>query len=87
MFYAGGYALARSRVVARQDGLTVVNGPRPAAEWNEVVAVSLRPGSPWAVLDLGDGTTVPALGIQASDGRARPARCASSAPSSRAALR
>ncbi|MEO5708527.1 MAG: PH domain-containing protein [Nocardioidaceae bacterium] len=70
MFYAGGYALARSRVVAREDGLTVVNGYRTRHfEWNEVLAVTLRPGSPWAELDVADGTTVAAMGIQGSDGR------------------
>ena len=69
LFYAGGYALARSRLVARDSGLTVVNGYRTRRlEWNEVLAVTLRPGSPWAVLDLADGTTVPAMGIQGSDG-------------------
>lgn len=69
MFYAGGYALARSRVVARADGLTVVNGYKKRRfEWNEVLAVTLRSGSPWAVLDLSDGTTVAAMGIQGSDG-------------------
>ncbi len=41
-------------------------------DWNEVLAVTLRPGSPWAELDLADGTTVAAMGIQGSDGdRAR----------------
>jgi hypothetical protein len=69
MFYAGGYALARSRVVAREDGLTVVNGYRVRRfEWAEVVAITLKPGSPWAMLDLADGTSVPAMGIQGSDG-------------------
>jgi hypothetical protein len=69
LFYAGGYALARSRVVAREDGLVVVNGYRKRRfEWNEILAVSLRAGSPWAVLDLSDGTSVPAMGIQGSDG-------------------
>lgn len=69
LLYAGGYALARSRVVARESGLTVVNGYRTRRfEWNEVLAVSLRRGSPWAVLDLSDGTSVPAMGIQSSDG-------------------
>jgi Na+/melibiose symporter-like transporter len=68
-FYACGFALARSRVVARPDGLTVVNGYRTRQfSWNEVIAVSLRPGSPWAVVDLSDGTSVAAMGIQASDG-------------------
>ena len=69
MLYAGGYALARSRLVAREDGLTVVNGSRTRRyDWNEVLAVTLRPGSPWAELDITDGTTVPAMGIQGSDG-------------------
>lgn len=64
-----GHALARSRVVARQNGMTVVNGFRSRTyEWNEVLAVSLRQGSPWATLDLSDGTTVAAMGIQGSDG-------------------
>ena len=69
LMYAGGYALARSRVVARAEGLTVVNGYRTRRfEWNEVLAVQLRAGSPWAMLDLSDGTTVAAMGIQGSDG-------------------
>jgi Bacterial PH domain len=73
MFYAAGYALARSRVVAREDGVTVVNGYRKRSyEWNEVLAIALRPGSPWAVVDLSDGTSIAAMGIQGSDGsRAR----------------
>ena len=69
MFYAGGFALARSRLVAREDGLTVVNGYKSRRfAWAEVVQVTLRPGSPWAELDVSDGTTVPAMGIQGSDG-------------------
>lgn len=69
MFYAGGFALARSRLVAREDGLTVVNGYRTRRfEWNEILAVNLRPGNPWAVIDTADGTTVSAMGIQGSDG-------------------
>jgi hypothetical protein len=73
MFYGAGFALARSRVVARRDGLTVVNGYRARRfEWSQVLKVTLRPGSPWAVLDLSDGTTLSAMGIQGSDGaRAR----------------
>jgi hypothetical protein len=60
-------------VVARESGLTVVNGFRTRRfAWNQVLAVTLRDGSPWAMLDLSDGTTVPAMGIQGSDGgRAR----------------
>ena len=68
-FYACGFAIARSRVVARHDGLTVVNGYRTRQlDWNQVIAVSLRNGSPWATLDLSDGSTISCLGIQGSDG-------------------
>ena len=72
-FLAIGWGLARCRIEARREGLRVVNGYRARRlEWSEVVAVTMRPGSPWAVLDLSDGTAAVALGIQASDGeRAR----------------
>lgn len=64
-----GHALARSRLLARDETLTVVNGYRSRTyDWNEVLAVSLHQGSPWATLDLSDGTTVSAMGIQGSDG-------------------
>ncbi len=68
-----GHALSRCRVDADEDGLTVVNGYRThQLDWNQVVAVTLRPGNPWAILDLSDGTTRSAMGIQGSDGnRAR----------------
>ena len=63
------YALVRSRVVATADRLVVVNGfRRREYEWPEVIAVHLPPGAPWAVLDLSDGTSAPAMGIQGSDG-------------------
>jgi hypothetical protein len=64
-----GHALARCRVDADEEGLTLVNGYRThRLAWQQVVAVTLRPGSPWAVLDLSDGTTRSAMGIQGSDG-------------------
>ena len=63
------YALVRSRVVATADRLVVVNGfRRREYEWAEIIAVHLPPGAPWAVLDLSDGTSAPAMGIQGSDG-------------------
>jgi hypothetical protein len=70
---AVGHALMRSRVVAEDARLVVVNGyKRREFEWAEVVAVHLPRGAPWATLDLADGTTAPAMGIQGSDGdRAR----------------
>ena len=73
LFGGIGYALGRSRIDADETGVTVVNGFRQHRyDWNEVVAVTMRGGSPWAVLDLSDGTTQPAMGIQSSDGeRAR----------------
>ncbi len=68
-FLAVGWAMARSRVEAEESGLRIVNGYRSRTfDWNEVLAVSLRPGSPWAVLDLSDGTTTSVIGIQGSDG-------------------
>jgi hypothetical protein len=64
-----GHALARCRVDADDAGLTLVNGYRThRLDWSQVVAVTLRPGNPWAVLDLTDGTARSALGIQGSDG-------------------
>jgi hypothetical protein len=63
------FALVRSRVVAEPTRLVVVNGYRRRdLDWAQVVAVHLPPGAPWATLDLADGTTVSAMGIQGSDG-------------------
>jgi hypothetical protein len=55
----------RPRVTATGDGVTVVNltTTRQLA-WAEVVRVNLRPGDPWVRLDLADGTSLPAMGIQ-----------------------
>lgn len=73
--FAVWFALVRSRVVATDECLVVVNGYRRREyEWAEIVAVHLPPGAPWVTLDLSDGTTASALGIQGSDGeRARTA--------------
>jgi len=69
LLYGAGYALARSRVRAESSRLVVVNGyRRHEYAWAEVLAVHLAPGAPWAVLDLADGTSQPAMGIQGSDG-------------------
>ncbi|WP_340383256.1 PH domain-containing protein [Streptomyces sp. SS7] len=57
--------LARVRVVADDSGVTVVNiasGRR--LDWAEIIQVNLRPGDPWVFLNLTDGTSLPALGIQ-----------------------
>lgn len=70
---AGLHALARCRVDATESGLVVVNGyRRRELVWAQVVAVRMPPGAPWPTLDLTDGTTLSAMGIQGSDGeRAR----------------
>jgi hypothetical protein len=71
--FAAWFALVRSRVVAADRSLVVVNGYRKREyEWAEIVGVHLPPGAPWATLDLSDGSTATALAIQGSDGeRAR----------------
>lgn len=62
--------LARSRVVAREDGLTVVNGyRRRRLAWSEVGRVRMPQGAPWPHLDMGDDERVSLLGIHASDGQ------------------
>lgn len=64
-----GHALGRCRVDAREDGLLVVNGYRSHHyRWGEVDRITLRDGAPWSLLELADGSTVPAMGIQGSDG-------------------
>lgn len=73
--FAVWFALVRSRVTATDAELVVVNGYRRRDyDWAQVVAVHLPAGAPWVTLDLADGTTVAAMGIQGSDGgRARQA--------------
>jgi hypothetical protein len=69
------HALMRCRVEAYAEHVVVVNGyRRRELAWPQVLAVSLPAGAPWATLDLADGTTISAMGIQGSDGdRARTA--------------
>ncbi|MFI1016979.1 PH domain-containing protein [Streptomyces sp. NPDC020965] len=57
--------LSRPKVVADDDGVTIVNITRVRRlEWAEILRVNLRPGDPWVFLDLSDGTSLPVLGIQ-----------------------
>ena len=57
--------LARVKVVADESGVTVVNiASRRRLAWAEILQVNLRPGDPWVFLNLSDGTSLPALGIQ-----------------------
>ena len=68
---AGLYLLARPKIVADERGLTVVNTVRTQhLEWAQIVRVNLRPGDPWVLLDLDSGEVLPAMGIQASGGKA-----------------
>ncbi|MFE1310283.1 PH domain-containing protein [Streptomyces sp. NPDC058755] len=56
---------ARVKVVADETGVTVVNiASKRHLDWAEIVQVNLRPGDPWVFLNLSDGTSLPALGIQ-----------------------
>lgn len=69
MAVAIAWALVRCRVTATNAGLEVVNGFRTHRyEWAEVVAVHMPPGAPFPTLDLADGTSRMAIGIQGSDG-------------------
>jgi hypothetical protein len=57
--------LSRPKVVADETGVTVVNiTSRRHLDWAEILQVNLRPGDPWVFLNLSDGTSLPALGIQ-----------------------
>ncbi|MEV6669563.1 PH domain-containing protein [Streptomyces sp. NPDC051162] len=57
--------LARPKVVATEDGVTVVNmATTRKLAWAQIVRVNLRAGDPWVRLDLSDGTTLSAMGIQ-----------------------
>ncbi|MEU6146462.1 PH domain-containing protein [Streptomyces sp. NPDC047081] len=59
------FLLARVKVVADDTGVTVQNiASRRRLAWAEIIQVNLRPGDPWVFLNLSDGTSLPALGIQ-----------------------
>ena len=64
--------LARSRVVARPDGLVIVNGYRKRTfAWSEVGTVRMPRGAPWPHLVQiveGEEERISMLGIQSSDG-------------------
>lgn len=57
--------LSRPYVAADENGVTVVNlTTKRRLDWAEVLGVHLRPGDPWVSLDLADGTSMNAMGIQ-----------------------
>jgi hypothetical protein len=75
LFYGVLILLSRPKVVADEDGVTVVNLTRSRRlSWPEILRVNLRVGDPWVFLDLSDGTSLPALGIQPGIGRAQAIR-------------
>ncbi|WP_344937831.1 PH domain-containing protein [Sphaerisporangium flaviroseum] len=62
------HLLGRLRVEADEGGITVVNAVRVHRyEWPEVLGVSLPEGEPWPKLDLADGSSVGAMGIQGTE--------------------
>ncbi|MFE6688967.1 PH domain-containing protein [Streptomyces sp. NPDC057743] len=57
--------LSRPKVVAQPEGVRIVNlTTRRDLAWAQVLRVNLRAGDPWVHLDLADGTSLPAMGIQ-----------------------
>ncbi|MDX6285460.1 MAG: hypothetical protein QOG53_945 [Frankiales bacterium] len=61
--------LARPRLTADVDGLTVVNLIRTRrVDWTQIVGVDLAETQSWASLDLADGTALPVLALQTADG-------------------
>ncbi|NBM19298.1 PH domain-containing protein [Streptomyces sp. GC420] len=65
LFFGVLLLLSRPKVVAEESGVTVVNlTTRRRLEWAQILRVNLRPGDPWVFLDLSDGTSLPAMGIQ-----------------------
>ncbi|MBX9398915.1 PH domain-containing protein [Streptomyces sp. TRM72054] len=65
MLSAVALLLARPKVVADETGVTVVNfASTRRLEWAQIVQVHLRVGDPWVFLDLSDGTSLAAIGIQ-----------------------
>ncbi|MFF9865871.1 PH domain-containing protein [Streptomyces sp. NPDC013953] len=70
LFYGVLALLSRPKVVADDTGVTVVNLTRTRRlTWPEILRVNLREGDPWVFLDLSDGTSLPALGIQPGIGK------------------
>jgi hypothetical protein len=66
---AGLSVLAAPYVRADGPGVTVRNlTRRRQLEWAEIVSLRLRRGDPWLMIDLTDGTTLAAMGIQSADG-------------------
>lgn len=62
------HMFARCRVIATPTGLTVVNAFRTHRyEWPQVLRVTMTEGEPWPTLDLADGTSIGAMGINGAE--------------------
>lgn len=69
LIVVGLYGLFRTRAVASESGLRVINGFRSHFfEWTQMVAISLTPSRAWALIDLDDGSTVSVMALQTADG-------------------
>jgi hypothetical protein len=63
------HRLASVRIVARDQVVEVVNILRGRRlEWAEIVGVRLLRDDPWLMLDLADGYSMAAMGVQKADG-------------------
>ena len=63
------HRLAAVRMVADSDGVEVVNVlTRRRLEWAEVVGVRLSRDDAWLMLDVSDGSSLAAMGVQRSEG-------------------
>ncbi len=62
------HMLARCRVTAEESGVTVVNAFKTRRlEWPEILDVTMNVGDPWPTLDLSDGTSLGAMGINGAE--------------------
>ncbi|MQA97395.1 MAG: PH domain-containing protein [Streptosporangiales bacterium] len=69
VLFGGTHLLARPRLEATAEGLTVVNIIRTRIlDWPEIVRVTMPVGEPWPTLDLAHGETLACMGIQSNDG-------------------
>lgn len=68
--FAGGlHMLGRPRLIATEKNVIVINGIRTHyLAWPEVLDIRMPVGEPWPCVDLSDGTSLPVMGIQSTDG-------------------
>lgn len=69
LIVGGLHALARPRLIAEEKRVLVVNGIRThVLSWEEILDIQMPVGEPWPCVDLSDGTSLPVMGIQSTDG-------------------